>query len=113
MKTKPEWAVAALLFLLLLGIMLHRISHNPRAVLWSDSEGYYKYLPALFILRDFHRVEPGSVWPYYNDRGEYLIKYSCGVAYFELPAFFIAHAIDSLKRGNKNQISIIPCTAGL
>lgn len=81
-----------LLFLVTLPIMLSRIKDNPRAVIWSDAEGYYQYLPALFILKDFHHVPPGSVWPYYNDKGEYVIKYTCGIALFEWSFFLAAYA---------------------
>lgn len=82
-----------ILFIPLLFIMLARVSSNPRAVIWSDAEGYYQYLPALFILKDFHTVPHGSVWPYYNDKGEYVIKYSCGIALFEWPFFLLARFV--------------------
>lgn len=82
-----------ILFIPLLFIMLSRVSSNPRAVIWSDAEGYYQYLPALFILKDFHQVPHGSVWPYYNDKGEYVIKYSCGIALFEWPFFLLARFV--------------------
>jgi hypothetical protein len=99
MKTRNEFFAFLFFFLFLLIIMLDRIHVNPRMVIWSDSEGYYKYLPGLFILKDFHQLEAGSIWPYYNDKGEYIDKYTCGIAYFELPTFLVAHAIDQLKRG--------------
>jgi hypothetical protein len=83
-------------------IALHRTAPNPRSVIWSDAEGYYKYLPGLFILHDFHRLDAGSVWPYYNRQGEYVNKYTCGVAYFELPFFLGAHAINGIKKGIKS-----------
>jgi len=79
------------LFFLVTLIMLHRIDYNPKSVIWSDAEGYYQYLPALFIIKDVHRMPPGSVWPYYNKQGEYVDKYTCGIALFELPFFAVAY----------------------
>jgi hypothetical protein len=77
------------LFVLMIPVMLARIDYNPRSVIWSDAEGYYQYLPALFIIKDVHKLPPGSVWPQYNEHGEYVDKYTCGIAIFEFP-FFIA-----------------------
>lgn len=84
------------LFLGCMPLMLTRIKENPRAVLWSDAEGYYQYLPAVFIIKDVHQLLPGSVWPYYNAQGEYVNKYTCGIAYFELPFFFAAYFLSDL-----------------
>ena len=83
-------------FLLSIPVMISRISENPRAVIWSDAEGYYQYLPALFIINDVHQLPPGSVWPYFNDRGEYVNKYTCGIAYFEWPFFLAAYVLSDL-----------------
>ncbi len=82
-----------LFFLLSIPLMLARINVNPRAVIWSDAEGYYQYLPAVFVIKDVHKLPPGSVWPYYNKQGEYVNKYTCGIAYFELPFFFAAYML--------------------
>lgn len=80
-----------LLFLLMIPVMVARINPGPRSNLWSDSEGYYQYLPALIIIKDVHKLPPGSVWPYYNDKGEYVNKYTCGIAIFEFPFFMLAY----------------------
>lgn len=82
-----------LLFILMIPVMLSRINVNPRSVIWSDAEGYYQYLPALFIIKDVHKLPPGSVWPYYNDQGEYVDKYTCGIAIFEFPFFLAGYAL--------------------
>jgi hypothetical protein len=81
---------------LLLVIALDRTSDNPRSVIWSDAEGYYKYLPGLFILKDFHLLDAGSVWPYFNEKGEFVNKYSCGVAYFQAPFFLASYLMHLL-----------------
>src|SRR6187551_316127 len=76
------------LFLLMIPVMFSRIDYNPRSVIWSDAEGYYQYLPALFIIKDVHQLPPGSIWPQFNEHGEYIDKYTCGIAIFECPFFF-------------------------
>jgi hypothetical protein len=78
-------------FLLLFPVMHDRaLVINPRSVIWSDCEGYYKYLPGVFILGDVAKVPEGSVWPLRNERGEILLKYTCGVAMLEAPFFLAA-----------------------
>jgi hypothetical protein len=82
----------------------NRVSHNPRSVIWSDSEGYYKYLPGLFVIQDIHKIPEGSIWPTYNDKGEYMIKYSSGVAILQLPFFLVGLLIQVLLGINYHDI---------
>ncbi|HJW29640.1 MAG TPA: hypothetical protein VJ508_10440 [Saprospiraceae bacterium] len=112
MKTKRFHLALFISFLLTLPVMYNRINHNPRCVLWSDAEGYYKYLPAIFLLKDVHKMDAGSIWPTYNTQGEFVDKYTCGVAYFELPFFGIGYVLDRLKRGNKKWTTIMLHTPG-
>jgi hypothetical protein len=101
-----------ILFVFLLPVMLSRIQSNPRSVIWSDSEGYYQYLPALFILKDVHKLQPGSIWPYYNDKGEYVDKYTCGIAYFEFPFFLIAKFLsENLGHDPNDYVNPVYCNA--
>lgn len=101
-----------ILFVLLLPVMFSRIKPNSRSAIWSDSEGYYQYLPALFILKDVHKLQPGSIWPYYNDKGEYVNKYTCGIAYFEWPFFFMAKFLCyNLGHDPNDYINPVYCTA--
>lgn len=54
---------------------------------YYDSDGYYKYLPALFIHHDLYHV-------YENDENKAKgihNKYPIGVAIFEMPLFLVAH----------------------
>ena len=99
MKKSTALLLGMLFYALLLIVSLNRVAPGPRSVIWSDAEGYYKYLPGLFILRDFHKLDAGSVWPYYNDQGEFVNKYTCGVAYFQLPFFLAGHIWHGLKKG--------------
>ncbi len=64
-----------------------RVSENLRGVIWSDCEGYYSYLPAVFNIGDVHKLPEGSMNARKNDRGEVVIKYTAGVSYFQLPFF--------------------------
>jgi hypothetical protein len=89
-----------LTFLILCPTVWDRINENPRAIIWSDSEGYYKYLPGVFILGDVHQIPAGSVWPLKNEQGEILLKYTCGVALFELPFFLGAKQYCSWTNNN-------------
>lgn len=81
-----------LLFILLFPVMRNRVEPNLRGVIWSDCEGYFAYLPAVFNLRDVHKVPEGSMNARKNEKGETVIKYTCGVAYFQLPFFLGAKA---------------------
>ncbi len=74
-----------------------RHRENYRTTISSDPEGYYKYLPAVFIYKDIHKL-PGTFFQgqVVNEKGETYTKYTCGVAYFELPFFLAAHAYSHL-----------------
>ncbi|MFN0034478.1 MAG: hypothetical protein ACKVUS_05375 [Saprospiraceae bacterium] len=81
-----------ILFALLVPVALNRWEKNLRGVIWSDTEGYYMYLPAAFIIQDFHKVPEGSMNARKNAQGEVVMKYTCGVALFHAPFFFAARA---------------------
>jgi len=72
--------------------MNNRVRPNLRSVIWSDAEGYYMYLPGAFIIKDFHKIPVGTMDTRKNERGEVVIKYTCGVSYFFLPFFASAYA---------------------
>jgi hypothetical protein len=78
------------LFIVLLPVARNRVEPNLRGVIWSDAEGYFVYLPAVFCLGDVHAVPPGSMNARTNEKGETVMKYTCGVAYFQLPFFLVA-----------------------
>jgi hypothetical protein len=93
-----------LLFLLFLPLLNYRVGKNLRGVIWSDAEGYYVYLPAAFIIRDFHNVPEGSMNMRRTDKGEVMMKYTSGVALFELPFFLVAKAYCDAKNIPKEEI---------
>ncbi len=69
-----------------------RLSPNPRTIFASDPNGYYLYLPAVFIYHDFHNLPKSDfVYNLSNEKGEGFTKYTCGVAYFYMPFFLAAH----------------------
>ncbi len=75
-------------------------------VLQWDVEAYYHYLPATFVHGDVRELDyvrdvdsrlhpdgPGAYGIFYNGAtGWDCLKYTCGVALFEAPLFFVAHA---------------------
>ncbi len=98
MGTRFYWLCYLLLFLLCLNVILNAVDQHPRNyVIWSDAEGYYMYLPAVFIIKDVHKVPSGSILPQLNEKGEHVIKYTCGVAMMELPFFLTAKWYCQLK----------------
>jgi hypothetical protein len=70
-----------------------------------DVSGYYFYLPSLFIYKDIKEVKfkddiiqkytpsPQFDQGYLHESGNYVMKYSSGLAVQYLPAFFIAHLV--------------------
>ncbi len=84
-----------LLFLLLFAAYrastLHVRFYN--GILYSDAEGYYLYLPALFINGGFEGlfVRTEEQFPMYPETKKRFTKYTCGLAIVELPFFLAAH----------------------
>jgi len=77
--------------------MVNRVKGNLRGVIWSDCEGYYVYLPGVFILKDVHKIPAGSMPLMANDKGEMVVRYTCGVSYFELPFFLAARPVARVR----------------
>ena len=73
-------------------VSFSRLGNSPQNVFASDPNGYYMYLPAIFVYKDIHHV-PNKlfVFPMVNAKGETFTKYTCGVAYFYLPFFLAGH----------------------
>jgi hypothetical protein len=63
-------------------------------VLYTDMEGYYMYLPAIFIYHGFEQVPVRTHEQYspYPGTNKIFTKYTCGVAILQSPFFLIAHA---------------------
>ncbi|MCB0633322.1 MAG: hypothetical protein KDD15_26485 [Lewinella sp.] len=69
-------------------------------IIWSDAEGYYMYLPAVFIYDGFAdypiRTNTGQFRPY-EQTNKIFDKYTCAVAVLEMPFFLAAHTIASIS----------------
>lgn len=100
---QQHWTRQYLIPLLWAGAILYTIAfafnfrkRSLEAVIWSDAEGYYMYLPAVFIYGGFEDIPINtktmefSPWPGTN---KIFDKYTCGVAMLELPFFLAAHAV--------------------
>ena len=63
--------------------------------IWSDQEGYYLYLPAIFIYSGFDElpVRTKKVYDYIDENNQRRVysKYTCGVALMQVPFFIVAH----------------------
>jgi hypothetical protein len=62
-------------------------------IIWSDTEGYYLYLPAVFIHGGFEEipVRTTAQYPIYEGTNKRFTKYTCGVAIMQAPFFLAAH----------------------
>ena len=97
--------LAAIIGLTALGRSLHFIYEEDfkGAVIYSDAEGYYLYLPSVFIYGDFQEYEPrtpGSLL--LNEKGEVWSKYTCGVALLQMPFFLIADGVALITDFERN-----------
>lgn len=64
----------------------------------SDAEGYYGYLPAVFIYENFEDIQLNPLqYPRYPGTEKFNMKTNCGVAILELPFFAVAHLAASQK----------------
>jgi len=78
------------LFFIFLSVSMTR--HETVPVISSDPEGYYVYLPAMFVYDGVHHIpEPGFCGSMRNEKGEYYTKFTYGIALFYSPFFLVAH----------------------
>ena len=63
-------------------------------LIWSDQEGYYLYLPAVFIYNGFEDIPVRTVYQFkkYPGTDKYFTKYTYGVALMQMPFFLGFHA---------------------
>ena len=84
-----------IILLILLAVSFYRVREKSlTGVIWSDAEGYYLYLPAVFIYGGFEGIPYITEVQFSNYPGtdKLFTKYTCGVAMLELPFFLAAHA---------------------
>lgn len=83
-----------LIFLILFSISLSfKTQEYPEKLIWSDMEGYYTYLPSVFIYNDFVKeaVKDTTYIKPHPVTGKIYTKYTCGVAMLEMPFFLATH----------------------
>lgn len=62
-------------------------------LIWSDAEGYYMYLPAVFIYDGFVDIPVRTTdqFKHFPGTDKYFTKYTYGVALMQLPFFYAFH----------------------
>ncbi|MFH2141799.1 MAG: hypothetical protein ABIJ97_05220, partial [Bacteroidota bacterium] len=90
-NSKYAWILAYVLFMSVNLTIIISTYPNTREydffVRYTDSEGYYEYLPSFFINNDVEHMTLAIVL----DDGRHFDKYSCGIAYLQMPLFFVSH----------------------
>jgi hypothetical protein len=68
-------------------------NHHYLQYLWSDQEGYYMYLPAVFIHKTFVNIPVRTTFEYkpYKDTQKILTRFTYGIALLELPFWLLAY----------------------
>jgi hypothetical protein len=96
--------IFVLLWFLLALISWNRNKYNMYNIIWSDAEGYYMYLPAVFIHSGFDSLIPKT--PHQFNRHpvtkRVFTKYTCGVALMQSPFFAVAHILQKSIVTKKN-----------
>ena len=99
---KPRWGILALFLAFSLYLVAGKNWLKSRWPIQMDANGYYLYLPAMFIYDDLRNLAFVDEMPEQFDRryflyqgssGGYMTKYSPGMAILELPFFLTAHGI--------------------
>ena len=95
-----KWIIAFAVCLLVTGYF--HAGNRMNGVIWSDQEGYYIYLPAIFIHGGFENVPcVNGCTTVETEAGQRTFtKYTYGVALMEAPVFLVAHLTAPLS-GNE------------
>jgi hypothetical protein len=78
-------------------------------VIWSDQEGYYIYLPAVFVNGGFENLPcvNGCTFIPSSNGFTTFTKYTYGVALMEAPFFLVAHAVAPLLGQERDGRSLV------
>ncbi|MEZ4910846.1 MAG: hypothetical protein R2774_08280 [Saprospiraceae bacterium] len=81
---------------------------HPQNLIWSDMEGYFVYLPSVFVYGDFGKeaVRDTNYIKPHPVSGKTYSKYTCGVAILELPFFLTAHLYSTISGNNQDMHAI-------
>lgn len=100
MKLMRDISIKHLAYVVFLGLFIYSLfialnskNKNFDGVIWSDAEGYYMYLPAIFIYNGFENlpIKTKTEIQKYKDTNKYFTKYTCGVALMQMPFFLAFH----------------------
>ena len=88
-----------LLFVLTLFWTYDFSNKHKGGIIWSDAEGYYMYLPAVFIYDGFEKIPVRSTDQFskYPGTEKYFTKYTYGVALMQSPFFLGFHTAAKVK----------------
>lgn len=105
LNTKPQWLIG-MLGCILITAYFHS-GQKINGVIWSDQEGYYIYLPSLFIT-GFDNAECTSGCNMVETPNGRMVftKYTYGVSLMQSPFFFGAHALSPLLESESNGRSL-------
>jgi hypothetical protein len=96
MSSLQKWFPGLLLLIIIVVSTVKSLENNrkSRNIIFSDQEGYYMYLPAVFIYGGFENypVRTKQQFAYFNNTKKVFTKYTCGVAILQMPFFLLAHA---------------------
>ncbi len=72
-------------------------------LLYSDTEGYYMYLPAMFLNNGFENlfINTPAAFKNYGNSNLIFTKYTCGVAILQSPFFIVTDTIYNLSGNDK------------
>ncbi len=71
----------------------HRTRYSQDHIIWGDVEGYYCYLPMVFVDHSCHTLQLRTSDLRRNALNEEYSKYTCGLSYFFAPFFVVAGGI--------------------
>lgn len=108
-----QWIANVIVVLTLLGCAYFFVTNGKESyTFYGDAEGYYSYLPSAFIYHNFHAIDSlpsdkGIEYPIMHDmehlgknaprspKGHIINQYTYGVAFLEMPFFFMAHSYEA------------------
>jgi len=95
MRNSLKFILMAILLVMCMDRSRHIISTHfvkESQLTWSDAEGYYMYLPAIFIYQNFVDIPIRSTSQFHRieSTGAYFDKYTFGVAFMQIPFWLVA-----------------------
>jgi hypothetical protein len=81
----------------LYSVSSHRTRYSQDHIIWGDVEGYYCYLPMMFVDHGCHHLNLRTSDLRRNSQNEEYSKYTCGLSYFFAPFFVVAHIVSKAE----------------